>query len=113
MLQAPREILEQLARSFRISGCVGLAHGVAGCARIRSGSASATLRFLCSRQRWIRARVPKVSVIALRSPLAPSIMNSSARSVGSPHSARSASSSLQAAAFSVAPSRSPSTCLWS
>ncbi len=62
-----------------------------------------TLHFLCWRQRWIIARGPKVSVIALRRALAPSIANRSACSVGGPRSIRSASSALQAAAFSIAP----------
>jgi hypothetical protein len=61
---------------------------------IRSGKTSVTLRFLCSRQRLIRARSPKMSVSARRNALAPSITNSNLRSVGSPRSIRSASSAL-------------------
>jgi hypothetical protein len=45
--------------------------------RIRSGRASVTLRFLGSRQRWISARSPKLSLMALWSALAPSITNNS------------------------------------
>src|SRR5437870_4071262 len=69
------------------------------------------LRPLCTWQRWISAKLPKVSRTARLSALAPSTMNRRAISGCSPRSIRSASSALTTAAFSVAPKATASTCL--
>src|SRR5262249_320584 len=69
------------------------------------------LRPLCTWQRWISAKSPKVSRTARLRALAPSRMNKRAISGRSPRSTRSASSALTTAAFSVAPKASDRTCL--
>src|SRR5215467_14621275 len=66
-------------------------------------------RFLCTRQRCTRARVPHTLVIALRSALPPSITNNAAWLESSPRSTSSSSNALHTSPFSVAPSRKPNT----
>src|SRR6266702_2776101 len=75
----------------------------------RSGTWASMFRFLCTRQRCTRARVPHTLVIALRSALPPSITNKVDRLVSSPRSTSSSSNALHTSPFSVAPSRKPST----
>ena len=76
----------------------------------RSGRWPMTFLHLWTWQRCTTPREPKTSVMARRSPVAPSMTNSNVRSVGSPRVTRSLSRPVVTAAVSVAPSRRPSTC---
>src|SRR5512134_694521 len=72
---------------------------------------STMLRALCTWQRWIGVWRPKVLRIALDSALAPSMMNRRQTLGSRPRPTRLSSRAWATAAFSLAPSITPSGCL--
>src|SRR6516225_3192351 len=115
ILQPSSEVVQQPASTLGIARRVGLIHRGShpGAQPLRQCLAHVALLVLA--QRWINALAPNTSTTALCNAFAPSITTNNECSVSSPRSLRSASSALHAAEFSVAPSRSPSTCFspWS
>src|SRR5580704_17675497 len=110
MLKPAGEIIEQAPSAPGITGRVGLIHRPShrGSQPLGQRLGDIALFILAvALNQGVRANT---STTALCSALEPSITTNSERSQFSPLSTRSASSARTAEAFSVAPSRSPSTC---
>jgi hypothetical protein len=70
-----------------------------------------TFRSLCWRHLCTRPVFPNTALMAVRKAFEPSMTNKRRRSGSTPHSTKLWSKSFAAAAFSVAPSCIPRTCL--